>query len=238
MTFPVIMKHPTFSLTLPASKLQVEYRPFLEMERKILLMALESDIEKDVFNTVKQLIKSCCLTDIDVEKMALIDIEYFFLQLRAKSVGEVLNLVFVCKNVVDKTSCEHELNISVNVNDIKVENLDPNDLKIELTPEIGVMMNYPGLISSDKSLDDIEFLYDIAVSCIEYVYSGENSYFAKDYKKEDLYFFITNLTSLQFNKIQKFISNAPVLRKKMNHRCEKCGYIHNVTMEGLQSFFA
>jgi hypothetical protein len=238
MSFPVIMTHPTFTLTLPASQKKIEFRPFLEKERKILLMALESNVVEDMEKTTKQLIKTCCLTqDIDVDKMPIIDIEYFFLHLRARSIGEILDLSFSCNNITEKGRCGHSFELKVDVNDIKVEGLDPSNKKIQLTPNVGVMMNYPHLIATDKNTDDIEFMYDMAIACIEYVYDSDNVYFAKDYKPEDLYFFVTNLTVDQFKKIQDFINNSPVLRKQIKYKCQKCGFDHEINLEGLQSFF-
>lgn len=239
MTFPITMDHPKFTLILPTSKKNIEFRPFLEKERKILLMTLESGNDKDIQATVLTLVKACCLTtDVDVYKLSIIDLEYFFLHLRAKSIGELLNLNFVCENVTPQGRCGHTLNLQVNINDITVANLNPENKKIPLTGKIGVMMNYPNLIETDKSITDIEFLYDMVVSCIEYVYEDENIYYAREYKKEDLYFFVTNLTLDQFKKLEHFIINAPVLRKSLNHNCKKCGFIHTITLEGLQSFFA
>lgn len=239
MSFPVIMTHPTFSITLPASQKKIDFRPFLEKERKILLMALEADVQEDIEKMIKQLIKTCCLTpDLNVDKMPIIDIEYFFLHLRARSIGEILDLTFSCNNLTEKGRCGHSFELKVDVNDIKVEKLNPEDKKIQLTSNVGVMMNYPHLFATDKGIEDAEFLYDMAVACIEYVFDGENIYFAKDYKPEDLYFFVTNLTVDQFKKIQDFFSNTPILSKKMEHTCQKCGFHHEITMEGLQSFFA
>lgn len=238
MSFPVIMTHPIFSLTLPDSQKKIEFRPFLEKERKLLLMSLESKVESDIERTVKELIRSCCLTpDINVDKMAIIDIEYFFLHLRARSIGEILDLTFECNNITEKGRCGASFQLNVDINDIKVENLNQKDKKIQLTPTIGVKMNYPHLMTTEKGIDDVEFLYDVVVACIDYVYDGENIYLAKDYKPEDLYFFVTNLTTDQFKKLESFITNPPTLKKQIPHKCNKCGFEHKITLEGLQSFF-
>src|ERR1700757_455115 len=152
MSFPVIMSHPIFSITLPTSQKKIEFRPFLEKERKILLMALEADVQDDIEKMVKQLIRTCCLTpDIDVDKMPIIDIEYFFLHLRARSIGEILDLTFSCNNLTENGRCGYTFELKVDVNDIKVERLNPVDKKIQITPTVGVMMNYPHLIATDKS---------------------------------------------------------------------------------------
>lgn len=239
MTFPVTIEQPLFDLILPSSKQKIKFRPFLEKERKILLMALESGTNESIQNAVKQIIGNCIVSkNIDVDKIPLIDLEWFFLQLRAKSKGEVLELTFRCENIVDEKKCNNVQEIQLNLDDIKIENLkSQKEMNISLSDKIVVKMHYPCMISNDEELSDIEYMYDTVVSCIETVFSGEEVYHSKDYSKEDLYFFVTNLNPEQFKKLQEFVNETPSLKTNLKYECNKCGFKHNFQLEGMESFF-
>ncbi len=224
MAFPNIITQPKYTITLPSNKKGVSFRPFLESERKILLMAAESTDELDMVNAVKQVITHCSLTDLDVNKLPIIDIEYFFLQLRAKSIGEIIPMTFKCENVTEETgkACGNIMKMDVNITNLDVINLK-TDTKIMITPTVAVKLNYPSLIETDTPVTSIDYLYELLASCIEYIADAENIYQAKDYSIQDLVHFLLNLTPEQFKKLENFISDTPSLTKSIPIKCSKCG---------------
>lgn len=238
MTFPVKIEYPTYYLTLPISKLNITYRPFIEKERKILLMALESGDAKDVMNGIVQILNNCCLTQLPIEDLTTVDVEYFFLQLRAKSIGEIIKLNFRCDNGLDKP-CGNIMQVDVDITTTTVTDLKKNEV-IRLTPTIAVKMKYPGFRALEDYNDgeeDIGYVYEIIGSCVDYVVNGDDTFYAKDFTKEDMTDFILSLTTEQFNKLQAFIEELPSLTKSVDHTCNRCGYEHKIIISGYQSFF-
>lgn len=238
MTFPVVIEHPIYKLTLPTNGSKIEFRPFLEKERKILLMALETQNTQAVQTAIKQIAKNCLVSEIDIDKMAVIDLEYFFLQLRAKSRGEIFKLNFRCDNPVNEKICGHQQEVEVNIDNIKIENLKTKKEKdIKLNDNITVRMKYPPFGISDENLSDIEYTYDLLAASIESVFNGEEVFHTKDYPATDLYFFITNLPVDYFDKLTTFINDLPILKTQLQFTCQKCGFKHDFPLEGIDSFF-
>jgi hypothetical protein len=232
-----LFDHPLYTETLPASKETITFKPFLEKERKILLMAVESDDEKEIIRSVKSIIKSCCVTKIDVENLPLIDIEYFFLRLRAKSIGEVIPMYVRCEHINDKAEkCKNKMEFKLDLMSVNVENIKPNRI-VELKPNLKVQLCYPPIIESTSDPESIEYIHEILARCIEYIYHGEDIYSNKDYSVESMHYFVENLTPIQFKKLEEFISDQPKLKKVIDMKCSKCGTDHNIIMEGLASFF-
>lgn len=238
------LSSPVFELTLPLSKKTIKYRPFLVKEEKILLIAMEANDEKTTINSIKQIVTNCCLGKVDVEKMPILDLEYLFLNLRARSVGELIELQYKCNNNITDDSgnerkCNNVVPISINIFDINPE-IDPkHSNKIDLGNEIGIVMSYPNfhILEDIKSESGIETLMTIINNCIDYIYDKDQIYYKKDIPKDELNEFIESLSSEQFVKIQEFFSSIPKLSKTVEFNCNKCGYHENVVVEGLQSFF-
>lgn len=235
---------PIYETKLISNEQVVRYRPFLVKEQKLFLMAAESDDPKDTINAIKQVLRNCVLDDIDIDNMATFDIEYLFLQLRARSIGEVVNLRFNCNNgVVEKgeeVKCGNLVKIDVNVLDVNPIKSENHSNKIQITDKIGVVLKYPTFGSIDfAGLDtqDMQQILNVIVSCIDYIYDDEQVYYAKDTKKEELVEFIENMKQTDLEKISSFFTSLPKLKKDIHFHCDKCGYEEDITLEGVQSFF-
>lgn len=209
-------------------------------------MAMESEDSKAIVLAIKQILNNCCVTEIDVESLPILDFEYFFLHLRARSVGEIIDLEYKCNNDVKeeegKTSkCGNKIKFSFNALEVEPDLSDAPNNKIQLTPKLGVCMKYPEF----RSLEDVgeekvavsEFVAKTVSASIDYIYDEENIYYAKDATQEELIDFIDSLTREQFALIQDFFEKIPKLKKKLDFKCTKCGYNEEVEIAGIQSFF-
>lgn len=231
---------PTFDLTLPVSKKQITFRPFLVKEQKILLMALESNDKDTIQSNIKHVLSNCLLTDLDVDTLPVVDVEYYFLNLRARSIGEVIDSKYRCENIVDEKKCNALMETQFNILDIQVEM--PKDIsdKIMLTDKIGVKLKYPNYNVVDKiqSMDNAtDVAFELILDCIEFIFDDDSIYFAHETPREEMVSFMESLTKDQFDKIQEFTENLPRLKKELNVKCPKCGYEHKIDIEGLESFF-
>jgi hypothetical protein len=238
---------PIYELDLPLSKKKVKFRPFLVKEEKILLMAMESETDESTLLAIKQIIGNCCLSeDVDIETLPITDLEYFFLNLRARSVNEVVELEYKCNNKVkdekdEEKDCGNVVRLEVNVLDIKPEVSENHSTKVALTPTMGVVMKYPSfkVVENNEKVEggEIEKLMNILVNCIESIYTEDSIFYAKDVTKQELSDFVESLTKEQFAKIQHFFESMPKIKKELDFTCKKCGYHENITVEGIQSFF-
>jgi hypothetical protein len=235
---------PIYETQLISNGQTVRYRPFLVKEQKLFLMAAESDDPKDTINAIKQVLRNCVLDDIDIDNMATFDIEYLFLQLRARSIGEVVNLRFNCNNNViekgEEQKCGNLVKIDVNVLDVNPIKSENHTNKIQITEKIGVVLKYPTFGSIDfAGLDtqDMQQILNVIVSCIDFIYDDEQVYYAKDTKKEEMVEFIENMKQTDLEKISSFFTSLPKLKKEIHFHCDKCNYEEDITLEGVQSFF-
>ena len=232
---------PIYELDLPLSKKNIRFRPFLVKEQRNLLMAMESNDRDTIEKNIKQVLHNCTLTEnIDIDKLPITDVELYFLNLRARSVGEVVQNKYRCENVVEDKPCNNLMDSSVNLLEIKVDMGSTGDGVIQLTNDISIKLNYPEFafldrIGSNSNAADVAF--GMIVDCIEYVFDGEQYYHAHESTKEELMQFIESLNSSQFAKIEDFFNNMPKLNKKIEMTCSKCGFHHNIEVEGLESFF-
>lgn len=237
---------PLYEITLPLMKKKVKFRPFLVKEEKILLMAAETDDEKAVVLAIRQIITNCLVTKIDVDDLPILDFEYLFLHLRARSVGETIDLQYKCNNDIseggESRKCNHVVKLSFNALEIEPKLNEKEINKIELTPKLGIVLKYPTFGSIDKltekkDVSATELVLNTIISSIDYIYDDESLYYVKDTPKEELIEFVDSLTREQFSQIQNFFENVPKLTKKMNFNCGKCGYSDTIEVEGIQSFF-
>jgi len=233
---------PIHSLKLPSTGDVVKFRPFLVKEEKILLTALESQDENTIIEAVKQIINNCLLTDgIDIEQMPMFDIEYFFLQLRAKSVSDVVTLRY--KNNActfdEGKPCGKELQVMVKLDEIEVTKAENHQTKIQLNENIGVIMKYPTMEIMTKYQDtaDKDSLFGLIAECVNTIFDKDEVYSPDSFTKEELEDFILSMTQQQFEKIREFFETMPQLKKTVNVSCKKCGYNREVTLTGLKDFF-
>jgi hypothetical protein len=235
---------PIYELDLPLTKKKIRYRPFLVKEEKLLMMAMESDDLKGVMTTIKQVANNCLLDELDVDNLPVMDIEYLFLHLRARSVSEVVELSYKCNNKVKdeegkEKTCNHIVKFDFNIFDIKPTFDAKHTNKIELSGELGLVMRYPSFESVEQieGSSDVEKVFSILTNCIDYIYDKENVYYTKDVSKEELEEFIDSMTREQFDKVKQFFDTIPKLAKKVNFTCGKCGYSEEIEIEGIQNFF-
>jgi hypothetical protein len=229
---------PTYTLTIPSTGKEVKYRPFLVREEKSLMMAQQSEDPIVMVNTLKDVVKSCVVGEFNAEDLATFDLEYIFTQLRAKSVGETVDLIFPCDVCDDEKA---RVQISFDITKLQVEKSPDHNNKIDLFGDVGVVMKYPTMqvLKKLQNLDvnNLDDLFKIVAECIDYIYQGNELFYGKEQTQEELLDFINNLTSEQFAKVQKFFETMPRLKQEVNYNCPVCNRAHHKVLEGLQSFF-
>ena len=232
---------PTYELTLPSSGRKVKYRPFLVKEEKILVIALESEDNKQITNAIKTVISNCILTrGIKIEKLATFDIEYLFLNVRAKSVGETVDVNITCPD--DGVT---QVPLQIDIDSIKVQKNDAHTNIIKLDDKLSIQMNYPSLtqfIESNFELagvdSDLEKSLDVIISCIGQVYNEEESWDASECTKKELKDFVEQMNSKQFKEIETFFDTMPKLSHKIKVKNPETEVESEVVLEGLASFFS
>lgn len=232
---------PIYEIDLPLSKKHIRFRPFLVKEQRNLMMAMEANDKETIEKNIRQVLHNCTLTEgIDVDSLPIIDVEYYFIQLRARSVGEVVENKYRCENTVEEKICNNLMELKLNLLDIKVNiNEDVKDI-IQLTDKIAIKLKYPqfSLIEKTSKLDDAtDMAFQMIVESIEYIFDGQQYYYAKESDPKELLEFVESLNKDQFDKIEQFFNNLPKLNKTVNLTCNKCGFKHLIDVEGLESFF-
>lgn len=235
---------PIYTVNLLSTGKPIKFRPFTVKEEKLFLMTNETDDAKAILDTTKQVLNNCILDDVDIENLPMFDIENLFLNIRARSVGEVVNLRYKCNNLVkneknEETKCNNVVDIDLNVLDIKPEENKNHSKKITITENLGIVMKYPSFkIFENISLDDETIsIVETIVNSIDYIYDKENVYYAKDSSKEELNEFVESLQSKDLEKIKDFFLTMPKLSKNVHFKCNKCNYEEDIKIEGIESFF-
>lgn len=231
---------PTYELELPSTGETIQYRPFLVKEEKVLVIALESEDTKQITNAIKTVIKNCILTKgVKVETLPTFDIEYLFLNIRGKSVGEEIEVNLICPD-------DEETSVSVNINidDIRVQKNDEHNKQIKVDKNVMMEMRYPSLdqfiktnfdFKNDNAMDQS---FELIASCIEKIYTEEEVWSASDVTKKELLEFLEQMNSSQFKQIEKFFETMPKLSHQVTFTNPKTNVENTVTLEGLSSFFA
>ena len=228
---------PTYKLTLPSEDTVVEFRPFLVKEEKILMLAMEEKNDAQMKSAVRDLINSCTFGKLEVTKLPLFDIEYLFLNIRAKSVGEIASFKVFCPE--DKVTL---IPVDVDLTKVEVQVDDEHTNKIVLDQErnLGISMNNPNIDTIPLGVDEdmnTEAIFKTIVECIDYIYEGEQVHKAKDQTKAELIDFFNNLNTNQFKKIRKFFDTMPKLRHEIKVINPKTKKESVVTLQGLSDFF-
>jgi hypothetical protein len=231
---------PTYELEIPSLKKSVKYRPFLVKEEKVLIIAMESEDPKQIAEAVKTVIGNCVVTrGIKIEQLATFDIEYLFLNIRGKSVGETVDVLITCPD--DGVT---QVPVSINLDDIQVDFREDHSRDIKLDDNLTLRMRYPSMqefvksnfiAGSEISVDET---FDMITACIEQIYSEEESWAASDSTKKELKEFIEQLTSQQFKDIEKFFETMPKLSHTIKVKNPNTEVESEVVLEGLTSFFA
>lgn len=229
---------PTYELVLPSSGRKIKYRPFLVKEEKILIIALESQDQKQIANSIKSILSNCILTrGTKVDKLSTFDIEYLFLNVRGKSVGEQIEVMVTCPDD-EKT----QVPMSINIDSIKVEKSKDHKTDIKLDDQYTLKMRYPSLnefIKTNFSVDEmkVDDTFDLIASCIDQIYSEEESWTQEDCTKKEMVEFLEQLNSSQFKEIETFFETMPKLSHKVKVKNPNTGVESEIVLEGLQNFF-
>ena len=230
---------PTYELVLPSSDRKIRYRPFLVKEEKILIIAMESEDQKQITNAIKSVINNCILTrGIKVDKLSTFDIEYLFLNIRGKSVGENVEVIVTCPD-----DNETEVSVIIPLDEIQVKKDPDHNKDIKLDDNLVMRMRYPSLsefVKTNFDLDDeitVDQSFDLIISCIEQVYNEEESWNASDCTKKEMTDFLEQLSSKQFKEVEKFFDTMPKLSHTIKVTNPKTKVKNEVLLEGLSSFF-
>ena len=235
---------PIYEVKLISNDKVVRFRPFLVKEQKLFLMASESEDGKETINVIRQVLKNCVLDDIDVDTMATFDLEYLFMNMRARSVEEIVDLKYKCNNVVkdengEDIACSGTVGFKFNLLEIVPTKHPDHTNQIKLTENLGISLKYPTfeMIKKYEDLDENEVLSRVLVDCIDYIFDNEQVYYSKDSTKEELEEFIDSMQQKDLEKFKDFFDKMPEIKKEVKFKCPKCNYEEEITIKGMQNFF-
>jgi len=236
---------PTYEIELPLSKKKIKYRPFLVKEQRNLLMAMEGDDSATVHSAIRDILYNCTLTEnIDIDKLPIIDVEYYFIHLRAKSVGEVVESKYRCNNMItdDKGTreCRNVMESNLNLMNVRVEKNENVSDEVKLNENLSIKLKYPefGIIKDSMQYNnEDELTFAMLAQSIEYIYDGDQFYYSHETPLNELIEFVETMPPEQFAKVEDFFNNLPKLKEKIEMTCKKCSYHHVIEVEGLESFF-
>jgi hypothetical protein len=239
MSLPKI-NAPEYRLTIPSTDEEITYRPFLVKEEKLLLIAQETGTDKATYEAVKQIIISCCLSgNLNIDKMPLFDMEYIFLNIRAKSVGEVAELKVTCPDD-EKT----QVDIEVDLTKVQVVMDEKHDARIQLTDNIGLLMSYPsfGTVGYSTSVEEdttsnAKALFEMIGNCMYQIWEDEETHDCMDYSQKEKLAFLESLSHAQFEKVQLFFETMPTLKHEVEIENPKTKVKSTVILSGMNDFF-
>ena len=223
---------PTYTLTIPSTKKKVKYRPFLVKEQKILILAMENEDQEQILDAITNTIKACLITKVDMATLALFDIEYLFLQIRARSISEEIEMRVTCADDGETT-----VDVKFMVDDVKVNFPKGHTNIIKLNDDLTIEMQYPDLdyFAKINFMDEKVDEYELVAKCIKRVYVGEDDFTADSLDESKAW--VEGLTNNQFEKIQSFFETMPTLRHVLKVKNPKTKVVNEVVLEGLSDFF-
>ena len=228
---------PTYELEIPSNGKKIKYRPFVVKEEKLLLLALESQDDKQIEDATRKLLKNCITSRVKLDDLAIFDLEYIFLQIRAVSVGEVVEMLLTCDD-----DGETQVKYSLDLTAVKVDMPEGHSNKIMLSDEMGVIMKYPSfdefvrisIIGKNNTSEDV---IQIMAKCVDQIFDGEDVYDSSTTTKKEFVEFIENLTNKQFENVQKFFEQAPIMKHEIKFKNPNTGVENTVVIQGLSNFF-
>jgi len=230
---------PTYEMVLPSSNKKIKYRPFLVKEEKILIIAMESEDQKQITNALKTVINNCILSrGIKVDKLSTFDIEYLFLNIRGKSVGENVEVMITCPD-----DNETQVPVIIPLDEIKIQRNPKHQRDIKLDDNLVMRMRYPSLNEFIKTNFDftdevgVEESFDLVISCIDQIFNEEESWTSSDCTKKEMVDFLEQLSSKQFKDVEQFFDTMPKLSHKIKVTNPKTKVENEIVLEGLSSFF-
>ena len=230
---------PIYSVNLISTGKPVRFRPFLVKEQKMFLMASESEDSNEMVNIIRQVLKNCVIDEIDIDSLPTFDLVYLFLNLRARSVEEVVDLRYKCNNVIDEKKCSGVVEFKLNLLQIEPTKNEKHKDKIQITENLGICFKYPtfDMLQKYEKLSENEIMIRILVDCIDYIYDKDQIYYSKDSSREELEEFIDNLQQKDLEKFKEFFDTMPEIKKDVQFKCPKCSYEEDITIKGIQNFF-
>lgn len=242
MSLPIIGV-PHYETKIPSTGETVKFRPFLVKEEKILLLAMETGDKKAQYRALKQILTNCIQNKINVNKLAAYDVEYLFIQIRGKSVGEVLDPIVVCP------SCKTQGKLKINLSDVEIKKNEQVELpyRVMFTDKVGITLIYPNLEIVENTdpgdavgkanKGDSDTIFKIIVKCIDTIFDGEQTFNPSDYSEKQLAEFIEGVPTEAFKKVIDFISDMPRVQKDVKFRCPFCSFEKDITLKGIEDFF-
>ena len=224
-----------YKVEVPSTGQEISYRPYLVKEEKLLMMAMESNDSKVIMQTTIDIIKTCVFDDIDVESLAMFDIETLFLALRAKSVGEKIDLSMKCND----EECDMRTDVIVDFDDINLPVVSKDETTIMITDDVGVVMKYPSVKDVNRfaeAEEGVDSAMGMIMACIDTIFDKDDVYDSKDESKASLTKFVDSLSSVQFMKMTDFFNTMPAVNYNLKYKCS-CGKDNEQELRGLQSFF-
>lgn len=228
-----------YDMVIPSTGQQVKYRPFVVREEKILLTSLESGDATQITNAMRDIVEVCTFKEVNVKSLAMFDLEYIFLKLRSKSVGEKAEITIKCSN----EECGHMNPVTIDLDAVELQGDPTAKATIALTDEVGVSLNYPtvqrleDVMKGSTPENQIDLVIGMLAASIESIYDASSVYPAVDSTPQELIDFIDSLNKEQFTKLQDFFENFPKLKEEVKFTCEKCGTQNDQVLEGLNDFF-
>ena len=235
---------PTYEVNLISTGKPIRFRPFLVKEQKLFLMASESDEPKETVQVIRQVLKNCIIDEIDVDSLPTFDLEWLFINLRARSVEEIVNLRYKCNNNVKDeegkdVKCSGYVEFDVNLLDIEPSKNPEHTNKVQITENLGVVLKYPTfeMVQKYEGLQENDLMTNVLVDCIDYIFDKEQMYYAKDTTRAELTEFVDNLQQKDLEKIKLFFDTIPEVKKDVTFDCPKCKYKEEIAIKGIQNFF-
>lgn len=234
---------PTHQAIIPSSQKEINIRPFLVKEQKILLTAMAGEDPEDIATATKQIVNNCIVTPgIDVEKLEIFDLEYLILQLRIVSVGENAKIRFLPREDTTCGECQKHREYDINLREATVDTSNLPEKKVQITDKVGLLLKFPtakmlGRIEAAKKSEDANDFFKIIWGCIEAVYDEENVISTRDVSAKEGLDFLESLNTQQFSKIEEFLSKMPKLQHKLHIKCSECSFEQDYVITGLENFF-
>lgn len=226
---------PKYKIKIPSTSEEIEFRPFLVKEEKILIIAMEQGEDKDKLNAIQEIVSECTFGKVSGDETPLFDIEYLFLNLRAKSKGEIVNVSYKCPECGEATEFE------IDLTKIQCKKPKKNSNKVLLDGDIGIAFKYPSIKSLENvntQEKDTNQIFSMITNSIDYIYDKEQIYKSTDHTEEQLNEFIEELSHENFQKVQKFFEEIPKVNYKLDFKCSHCSFEKEMMVEGLQNFLA
>lgn len=231
------LESPTFSITLPVSKKEIKFRPYFVKEKKLLTMAVESKNDKTLIDSIKELLDVCVISG-DISDICLVDCEYLFYNLRARSESEIVDLRYNCEVELDNRTCRNVIQLQLNLlSDLNVST--GNDPLIQLSDTIGIKLKHEKFIDATFETDTIyspDEIFGMVAENTEYIYDENSTYKNSEIPRKELISWLEKLKPKEFSKIEDFFTNQPKITKEFNIKCNKCGTDHNIIVEDIFSF--